>query len=219
MEAPTPVSTYLHSATMVKAGIYLLARLNPILGGTAAWNDIITTVGTLTMVVGAILALYQTDLKKILAYTTVSALGTLMLLIGVETVLATRAAIVFLLVHSLYKGGLFMVAGAIDHEAGTRDITKLSGMWHKMPLTAIAAIPAAFSMSGFPPYCLKTYHRSCCPGCTWIWCRTCVRTIRCVRSCNDEIPYANDHLEINDRLTVLAEIHELDEAYEYLENQ
>ncbi|MBN1153578.1 putative monovalent cation/H+ antiporter subunit A [candidate division KSB1 bacterium] len=151
MEAPTPVSTYLHSATMVKAGVYLLARLNPMLGDTQAWHDIITIAGTLTMLVGALIAVSQTDLKKILAYTTISALGMLMLLVGVGTVLAIKAAMVFLLVHSLYKGGLFMVAGAIDHSAGTRDITRLSGLWRMMPLVTIAAALAAFSMSGFPP--------------------------------------------------------------------
>lgn len=151
MEAPAPVSTYLHSATMVKAGIYLLARMNPILGGTVEWNYLVTLAGASTMFIGALLALPQTDLKKLLAYTTVSALGILVMLIGLGTKLASKAAIVFLLVHSLYKGALFMVAGTIDHETGTRDIRVLSGLMKLMPFTALAAILAAFSMSGFPP--------------------------------------------------------------------
>lgn len=151
MEAPAPVSTYLHSATMVKAGIYLLARMNPILGGTVEWNYLVTLAGASTMFIGALLALPQTDLKKLLAYTTVSALGILVMLIGLGTQLASKAAIVFLLVHSLYKGALFMVAGTIDHETGTRDIRVLSGLMKLMPFTALAAILAAFSMSGFPP--------------------------------------------------------------------
>ena len=151
MEAPAPVSTYLHSATMVKAGVYLLARFNPILGGTIEWHYLVTLAGASTMFIGALLALHQTDLKKLLAYTTISALGILVMLIGLGTTLASKAAIVFLLVHSLYKGALFMVAGTIDHETGTRDIRHLSGLLKLMPFTAIAAILAAFSMSGFPP--------------------------------------------------------------------
>jgi len=151
MEAPAPVSTYLHSATMVKAGVYLLARFNPILGGTNEWHYLVTLAGASTMFIGALLALPQTDLKKLLAYTTVSALGILVMLIGLGTELASKAAIVFLFVHSLYKGALFMVAGTIDHETGTRDIRYLSGLMKLMPITAVAAILAAFSMSGFPP--------------------------------------------------------------------
>jgi multicomponent Na+:H+ antiporter subunit A len=151
MAAPTPVSAFLHSATMVKAGIYLLARLSPVLGGTPEWHYIISLIGVLTMLTGALMAIAQTDLKRLLAYSTVSALGTIVLLIGVNTVMATKAAIVFLIVHSLYKGGLFMVAGAIDHETGTRDVTWLGGLIRVMPVTAIAAGLAALSMSGFPP--------------------------------------------------------------------
>ncbi len=151
MVAPTPVSAYLHSATMVKAGIFLLARMNPILGGTDAWHYIVSTIGVITMVTGAAMAVVQTDLKRLLAYSTVSALGTLVLLLGLGTVMATKAAIVFLIVHSLYKGGLFMIAGTIDHETGTRDVTCLGGLVRFMPVTAIAAGLAALSMSGFPP--------------------------------------------------------------------
>lgn len=151
MAAPAPVSSYLHSATMVKAGIYLLARFNPILGDTMAWHYLISLAGTATMLIGAWLALSQTDLKKLLAYTTVSALGTLIMLLGLETQPAAEAAIIFLLVHSLYKGSLFMVAGAIDHATGTRQTTKLSGLLKVMPFTAVAGMLAACSMSGFPP--------------------------------------------------------------------
>jgi multicomponent Na+:H+ antiporter subunit A len=151
MEAPTPVSAYLHSATMVKAGVYLLARLSPILGGAALWQYLVTGGGIVTMVVGAYLAWQQHDLKRILAYSTVSALGTLMLLIGLGTALAIQAAIVFLLVHSLYKGTLFLVAGAVDHETGTRDVAELGGLRQTMPITAGAAGLAALSMAGLPP--------------------------------------------------------------------
>ncbi len=151
MAAPTPVSAYLHSATMVKAGIFLLARMNPLLGSTEAWNYIISIAGVTTMVTGAVMAVVQTDLKRLLAYSTVSALGTIVLLLGLGTVMATKAAIVFLIVHSLYKGGLFMVAGTIDHETGTREVTCLGGLVRFMPVTAAAAGLAALSMSGFPP--------------------------------------------------------------------
>jgi multicomponent Na+:H+ antiporter subunit A len=151
MEAPTPVSAYLHSATMVKAGIYLLARLSPLLGGTAAWTATVGGVGATTMLVGGLLALYQTDLKRILAYTTVSALGTLTLLIGIGGAEAIKAMVVFLLAHALYKGALFMVAGAIDHETATRNVEKLGGLRRVMPITAGAAILAAVSLSGFGP--------------------------------------------------------------------
>ncbi len=151
MEAPTPVSAYLHSATMVKAGIYLLARLSPILGGTDAWLVIVTTVGAATMVIGGYIALYQTDLKRILAYSTISALGTLVLLLGLGTSYAIKAAIVFLLAHALYKGALFMIAGAVDHATGTRDVERLGGLRHAMPITTLFAGLAAVSLAGFGP--------------------------------------------------------------------
>lgn len=151
MEAPTPVSAYLHSATMVKAGIYLLARLSPVLGGTAAWTTVVAGFGATTMLVGGVLALYQTDLKRILAYTTVSALGTLVLLLGLGGEAAVTAAVVFLLAHALYKGALFMVAGAVDHETGTRNVERLGGLRGAMPVTAGIAILAAISLSGFGP--------------------------------------------------------------------
>lgn len=151
MEAPTPVSAYLHSATMVKAGIYLLARFSPALGGTDLWTAIVTATGAATMIVGAYLAFPQSDIKRALAYATVSVLGTLMMLIGLGTEAAIEAAVVYLLVHSLYKGALFLVAGIIDHETGTRDLNELGGLRAVMPLTAVVAILAVLSMAGLPP--------------------------------------------------------------------
>jgi multicomponent Na+:H+ antiporter subunit A len=151
MEAPTPVSAYLHSATMVTAGVYLLGRLHPVLGGTPAWEASLTAAGAATMLVGAWLAVRHTDLKRILAYSTLSALGTLVLLLGLGTVTAVAAGVVFLLAHALYKGALFLVAGAIDHETGTRDVDRLGGLRRAMPITAAAAGLAALSMAGAPP--------------------------------------------------------------------
>ena len=151
MEAPTPVSAYLHSATMVKAGVYLLARLNPVLGGSDAWLFALVAVGGTTMVVGGVLALYQTDLKRVLAYTTVSALGIMVLLIGLGTEHAAIAAVAFLLAHSLYKGALFMIAGIIDHETGVRNVEKLGSLWRGMPITAAVAVLATVSLAGFGP--------------------------------------------------------------------
>lgn len=151
MAAPAPVSAYLHSATMVKAGVYLLARLTPVLGGTGEWHYLLTLAGGATMVVGALLAGPQTDLKRLLAYSTVSALGMLVMLLGIGTDLAAKAAMVFLVVHSLYKGALFMVAGAVDKVTGSRDVRTLRGLQRVMPVTAAAAMLAALSMTGFPP--------------------------------------------------------------------
>ncbi len=152
MEAPTPVSAYLHSATMVKAGVYLLARLFPVLGGLALWNQVVPWVGLLTLVGGALLALGQTDLKKLLAYTTVSSLGGMVFLLGLGTPLAVKSAMLFLLAHALYKGTLFLVAGGVDHSAGSRDIRKLGKLAKLMPFTALAAGLAALSMAGIPPF-------------------------------------------------------------------
>ena len=152
MTAPSPVSAYLHSATMVKAGIYLLARFTPVLGGTDLWHLILPAAGGLTMLVGAYLSLRQVDLKRILAYSTISALGSLVFLLGLDTPLAVQAAIVFLLVHSMYKGALFLIAGIIEHETGTRDVTALGGLARKMPPVALAAAFAALSMAGIPPF-------------------------------------------------------------------
>lgn len=151
MAGPSPVSAFLHSATMVKAGVYLLMRLSPVLGGTSEWSFLLTVVGVITMFVGAYFSLTQTDLKRILAYTTVSALGTLVLMTGIDTAASIKAAIVFLVVHSLYKGALFMVAGSVDKTTGTRDLTKLGGLRSTMPYTTAVALVALFSMAGLPP--------------------------------------------------------------------
>jgi multicomponent Na+:H+ antiporter subunit A len=151
MEAPTPVSAYLHSATMVKAGVYLLARLSPAIGGTDAWVGIVSVAGGTTMLVGAWQALVQSDLKRVLAYSTVSALGMLVLLLGLGGPLAVQAAVAYLFGHALYKGALFLVAGALDHETGTRDVYGLGGLGRAMPVTAAAAGLVALSMAGLPP--------------------------------------------------------------------
>lgn len=151
MAAPTPVSAYLHSATMVKAGVYLLARLSPVLGGTAPWFVAVTVVGAVTAIMGAWLSWQKTDLKQILAYSTVSALGTMVMLLGMGSALAAETAVLFLLVHSLYKGGLFMAAGAIDHETGTREVARLGGLARLMPFTLGGVLLAALSMAGLPP--------------------------------------------------------------------
>ncbi|SEL18081.1 putative monovalent cation/H+ antiporter subunit A [Halomonas daqiaonensis] len=151
MAAPTPVSAYLHSATMVKAGIYLLARLHPSLGGTETWVVTLSLVGALTMATGAFLAIQHTNIKKLLAYSTVMALGTLTMLLGIGTEGALVAFVVFLLGHSLYKGALFMVAGILDHETGTKDVTAMGGLRRVMPLTAAVAGLAALSLAGLPP--------------------------------------------------------------------
>jgi multicomponent Na+:H+ antiporter subunit A len=151
MEAPTPVSAYLHSATMVKAGVYVLARLHPALGGTELWHAVVGGVGALTMLVGGYLALTQTDLKRLLAYSTISALGMMTMLIGLGTPLALKAAVLMLVAHALYKGALFLVAGAVDHETGTRDVTQLRGLIRAMPIIAVVAGLAALSMAGVAP--------------------------------------------------------------------
>jgi multicomponent Na+:H+ antiporter subunit A len=151
MSAPTPVSAYLHSATMVKAGLFLVARLLPVMGETPEWSGSLLFFGSLTAIIGPVLALEQTDLKRLLAYSTIGSLGVLMMLLGVGTETAVNAAMVYLFIHSLYKGSLFMVAGAVDHETGTRDVKGLNGLIRVMPLTGAAAVLAALSMAGFPP--------------------------------------------------------------------
>ena len=152
MEAPAPVSAYLHSTTMVKAGIFLLARLSPIFSGLPLWHVLLPLVGGFTMVFGATKAIMHTDLKKILAYTTVSALGIMVMLLGIGTTVAVQAAMIFVLAHALYKGTLFMVVGNIDHETGTRDVNELSGLRKKMPYTFVAAALASMSMAGVLPF-------------------------------------------------------------------
>ena len=151
MAAPTPVSTYLHSATMVKAGVYLLARVTPILGDTVLWHSVVVPVGAVTMLLSAYMSIRQTDLKKILAYSTVTVLGTLVFLLGTGTHAAVEAAMAYVMIHALYKAGLFLVAGIVDHETGTRDISRLSGLYRKMPITTVAAVLASLSMAGLPP--------------------------------------------------------------------
>jgi multicomponent Na+:H+ antiporter subunit A len=152
MEAPTPVSAYLHSATMVKAGIYAMARFYPVLGDTPLWMGLLGGVGALTMVVSAWLALQYTDMKAILAYTTIMALGLLTMLLGLGGEAAITACIVFILVHAFYKAALFMVVGAVDHEVHVRDFTRLGGLWQQMPITGAAAALAGLSMAGIPPF-------------------------------------------------------------------
>ena len=150
MSAPTPVSAYLHSATMVKLGIYLMARLDPAFNDLLFWEAMLVGTGTLTAVWAAVLALRERDLKRILARSTVSALGTLTLLIGLPSPGAALAVVAFLFAHALYKAPLFMVAGNIDHATGTRNIDHLMGLRRAMPLTATAAVLAGLSMAGLP---------------------------------------------------------------------
>ncbi len=152
MVAPTPVSAYLHSATMVKLGVYLLARLDPVFSAHALWIALLTSFGALTMLTGAVLAMRETDLKRVLAYSTIVSLGTLVMLIGIDGELASVAVVIFLVVHALYKACLFMVAGIIDHETGTRDSSTLGGLRHHMPITAGVAMLGALSMAGLPPF-------------------------------------------------------------------
>ncbi len=150
MSAPTPISAFLHSATMVKAGIYLLMRFHPLMGGTFLWMGTLVVVGGVTAVWGAVQSLGPCDLKRILAYTTLMALGILTLFLGGQTVPSLTAAATFLLVHALYKASLFLAVGSIDHQTGTRDLRMLSGLMPVMPLTAVAVAAATFSMAGFP---------------------------------------------------------------------
>ena len=151
MAGPTPVSAYLHSATMVKAGVFLLARLHPVLGGTTLWTGTLGIVGGFTMLMSAWLALRYTDLKQILAYTTVMVLGLLTMLLGIGTKTAIKAMVTFTVVHALYKGGLFMMAGSIDHETGTRDLLELGGLRGAMPWTMAGGVATGLSMAGLPP--------------------------------------------------------------------
>jgi multicomponent Na+:H+ antiporter subunit A len=151
MAAPTPVSAYLHSATMVKGGVYLLARLNPGLGGTDEWLLILSLFGGVTMLTGVFLAARSTGVKQVLAYSTVMALGTLTMLIGVGTETAIIAAVTFLMAHSLYKGALFLIAGILDHEAGCKDFLQTGGLRSALPVTTFFAAIAALSLGGVIP--------------------------------------------------------------------
>ncbi|MBM7704650.1 Na+/H+ antiporter subunit A [Metabacillus iocasae] len=165
MEAPTPVSAYLHSATMVKAGIYLLARLSPIFADHVVWFVLVSSVGIVTLFWGSFSAVKQTDLKGILAFSTISQLGLITSLIGVGSaalyydflddniyIVAITAAVFHLINHATFKGSLFMVVGIIDHETGTRDIRKLGGLMSLMPITFTLALIGCFSMAGLPPF-------------------------------------------------------------------
>jgi multicomponent Na+:H+ antiporter subunit A len=152
MAGPTPVSAFLHSATMVKAGIFLMARMNPSLGGSELWGTTLSIFGGATLLLAVVLGLFQKDVKYMLAYSTLAVLGLLTMLLGIGTEYAIKAMVVFLLGHALYKATLFMVAGSIDHGTGTRDATLLRGLRGLMPITAIAGALAALSMSGLPPF-------------------------------------------------------------------
>src|SRR5690625_4424746 len=144
MEAPTPVSAYLHSATMVKAGIYLVARFSPIFSGYEWFFIIVSIIGILTLCWGSFMAVRQTDLKAILAYSTISQLGMIMAMLGFGTRAAIFAAVFHILNHATFKGSLFMVAGIIDVKTGTRDIRKLGGLFTLMPITATLALFGTF---------------------------------------------------------------------------
>ncbi|MCJ0926497.1 monovalent cation/H+ antiporter subunit A [Acinetobacter lwoffii] len=150
MAAPTPVSAYLHSATMVKAGLFLVARLLPIFAGAALFHNIVTFVGLFTLCMAAFFAIFKEDLKGLLAYSTISHLGLIMCLLGIGSPLAVAAAIFHIINHATFKAALFMIAGIIDHESGTRDLRKLSGLWQLLPFTATLTMITAASMAGVP---------------------------------------------------------------------
>lgn len=150
MAAPTPVSAYLHSATMVKAGIFLLARFTPIFVGATLYHNIVTFVGLFTLCMAAFFAIFKEDLKGLLAYSTISHLGLIVCLLGIGSPLAVAAAIFHIINHATFKAALFMIAGIIDHETGTRDLRKLSGIWQLLPFTATLTMITAASMAGVP---------------------------------------------------------------------
>ncbi|HZX81134.1 MAG TPA: proton-conducting transporter membrane subunit, partial [Lysobacter sp.] len=150
MVAPTPVSAYLHSATMVKAGVFLLARFWPVLSGTEWWFWLVGGAGAITLVLGAYVAMFQRDLKRVLAYSTVSHLGLITLLLGLNSPLAAVAGVFHVMNHATFKASLFMAAGIVDHETGTRDIRRLSGLIHAMPRTGALALVATAAMAGVP---------------------------------------------------------------------
>jgi multicomponent K+:H+ antiporter subunit A len=150
MAAPTPVSAYLHSATMVKAGVFLLARLHPALAGSEQWFWIVSLTGLATLLVGAYIAIFQHDLKGLLAYSTISHLGLITLLFGLDSPLAVVAGVFHIINHATFKASLFMAAGIIDHETGSRDMRQLNGLWKPMPRTAVLAMVASGAMAGVP---------------------------------------------------------------------
>jgi multicomponent K+:H+ antiporter subunit A len=150
MAAPTPVSAYLHSATMVKAGVFLLARLWPTLAGTELFFWLVSGAGAISLLLGTFLAIYERDMKGVLAYSTIGHLGLITFLLGMSTELALIAAVFHMLNHATFKASLFMATGVVDHETGTRDLKRLSGLRHAMPITAILATVAAGAMAGVP---------------------------------------------------------------------
>ena len=150
MAAPTPVSAYLHSATMVKAGVFLLARLWPVLAGTDLWFWLVSGAGVTTLLVGAYIAMFQNDLKRLLAYSTISHLGLITLLFGLNSPLGAVAGVFHIMNHGTFKASLFMAAGIIDHETGTRDIRRLTGLFRHMPITGALALVASAAMAGVP---------------------------------------------------------------------
>ncbi|MGB6145744.1 MAG: monovalent cation/H+ antiporter subunit A [Rhodanobacter sp.] len=150
MSAPTPASAYLHSATMVKAGVFLLVRFWPVLGGTDQWYWIVGGVGLVTLILGAYAAMFEQDMKGVLAYSTISHLGLITMLVGLGSTLGVVAAIFHIVNHATFKSSLFMAAGAVDHEAGTRDLRRLGGLYRVMPVTATLALVAGAAMAGVP---------------------------------------------------------------------
>ncbi|MDN5517589.1 MAG: monovalent cation/H+ antiporter subunit A, partial [Pseudomonas sp.] len=177
MAAPTPVSAYLHSATMVKAGVFLLARLYPALAGSEWWFYMVSLTGLTTLLVGACMALFQHDLKGLLAYSTISHLGLITLLFGLDTQLAAVAAVFHIINHATFKASLFMAAGIIDHETGSRDMRRINGLWKYMPHTAVLAMVAASAMAGVPllngflskeMFFTETLHQHLLGGFNWV---------------------------------------------------
>jgi multicomponent K+:H+ antiporter subunit A len=150
MAAPTPVSAYLHSATLVKAGVFLLARLWPVLAGTEAWFWAVGGAGLVTLLLGAYAAMFQNDLKGLLAYSTISHLGLITLLLGLNSPLAAVAAVFHMMNHATFKASLFMSVGIIDHETGTRDMRRLDGLFRALPITGTLAMVACAAMAGVP---------------------------------------------------------------------
>ena len=151
MVAPTPVSAYLHSATMVKAGIFLVARFSPVFAGVASWEVTLVVLGLITLIIGGLLALRQSDLKALLAYSTISQLGMMIAIYGLGTELAAVAATMHLVSHAVYKGALFLIAGTIEYEIGTREVNSLEGLAYLMPALAGIAAVVSLSLGGIPP--------------------------------------------------------------------
>lgn len=151
MDAPTPASAFLHSATMVKAGVYLLARLHPVLSEGAFWSNALLSVGLTTLLLSSLLAIRQPDLKGLLAFTTTAKLGALVAMLGIPGGYGVKAALVGILAHALYKSALFLSVGSIDHATGTRLVSKLGGLWKYMPITGVVVIISGLSMAGMPP--------------------------------------------------------------------